>query len=94
MIHHKRTREDRHKNTPNALAIYVRVRLLPVQATRGSSSSCVWRVPAPILPTSLYAEGKIPVRVTGSFPFVAMYLFFGPRIAVPVPDGLFFFVQT
>lgn len=29
MIHHKRTREDRHKNTPNALAIYVRVRVLP-----------------------------------------------------------------
>lgn len=29
MIHHKGTREDRHKNTPNALAIYVRVRVLP-----------------------------------------------------------------
>lgn len=65
-IYHKRAREDRHKNTLDALAVSVRICFF-LWAIRRGASVCVGRVPALILSPSLYAKCKTHVRVACSF---------------------------
>lgn len=62
-IYHKRTREDLHKNTPDARAVSVRIRHLPTQTIRRGDCVCVRGAPALALTLSLYAKYKARVRV-------------------------------